>query len=190
MLKQMQEQLERLHSSKFNVPSHAFENLNADEKKAQYQLVTRILDENLLDYYFQPIVSAVDGSVYAFEALMRSRTETEGISAFYHKICRNAGAASDVERATFLNVLGLSTKKLSAFGNAKVFINSIPGVSVGEEATSELDKSLAAHAGKVVVELTEEAELKDSELETAEGHISKSCISTSLLTTTAQAIPM
>lgn len=33
--------------------------------------VAMILDKNLLTYHFQPIVSARDGSIYAYEALMR-----------------------------------------------------------------------------------------------------------------------
>ena len=172
MLKNMQEQLERLHSSKFAVTSHAYESLDTNEK-AQYQLVTRILDENLLDYYFQPIVSAVDGSVYAFEALMRARTESKVSPLSILKYAAMQERLPDVERATFMNVLSLIDQKTNELGDKKVFINSIPGVSVGEEATSELDKSLAAHAGKVVVELTEEAELKDSDLEILKANFEK-----------------
>ena len=172
MLKQMQEQLERLHSSKFAVTSHAYESLDTDEK-AQYRLVTRILDENLLDYHFQPIVSAVDGSVYAFEALMRARTESKISPLSIIKYAAMQERLPDVERATFMNVLHIIDNMTCDLGDKKIFINSIPGVSIGEEATSELDLSLAAHADKVVVELTEEAELKDSDLEKLKANFEK-----------------
>ena len=159
----MQEQLEHFRSSKFTVTSHAYESLDTSEKN-QYQLVSKILDDNLLDYYFQPIVSAVDGSVYAYEALMRSRTKDKISPLSIIKYAAMQERLSDVERATFLNVLSYIDQNEERFGEARVFINSIPGVSVGEESAYELDNYLAAHAERVVVELTEEAELKDSEL--------------------------
>lgn len=45
------------------------------EEAEQLAYVERILNENLFTYHFQPIVSAVDGKIYAFEALMRARTD-------------------------------------------------------------------------------------------------------------------
>ena len=35
------------------------------------RLFHKMLNEELFTYYFQPIVSAADGSIYAYEALMR-----------------------------------------------------------------------------------------------------------------------
>ena len=172
MLVQMQEQLERLHSSKFTVANQAYESLGPEEKE-QYQLVSRILDENLLDYCFQPIVSAADGSVYAYEALMRSRTLPKVSPLSIIKYAAMQERLSDIEKATFLNVLCFIDKNEESFGGARVFINSIPGVSVGEDAAPELESRLAAHADRVVVELTEEAELKDSELEVLKEHFGK-----------------
>ena len=172
IMQQVQEQLDRLRSSKFSVSNRAYENLNTEEK-AQYHLVTRILDDNLLDYYFQPIVSAVDGSVYAYEALMRSRTANKVSPLNIIKYAAMQERLSDVERATFLNVLKQIDLKLSEFGDAKVFINSIPGVGLGEPCLSELDSPLASHSDKVVIELTEEAELKDSELDNLKAYFDK-----------------
>jgi DNA-binding LacI/PurR family transcriptional regulator/EAL domain-containing protein (putative c-di-GMP-specific phosphodiesterase class I) len=172
VMNSMQEKLEHFHSSKFAVNDRAYESLGEAEQ-TQYRLVSKILDENLLDYYFQPIVSAVDGSVYAYEALMRSRTETKVSPLSIIKYATMQERLSDVERATFLNVLGYIDQHEENFGEARVFINSIPGVSVGEEAAYQLDGFLAAHAERVVVELTEEAELKDSELQTLKDYFSK-----------------
>ena len=171
-MQQMQEQLEFLHSSKFKLTSYAFDSLNADEK-AQYQLVERILDENLLSYHFQPIVSAVDGSVYAYEALMRSRTETKVPPLSIIRYAAMQERLSDIERATFLNVLQFIDAHSESFGGARVFINSIPGVRTDEAFLSELESMIAAHADKVVVELTEEAELKDPELEKLKAYFEK-----------------
>lgn len=163
-LKALQEQLERMKKSKFSVSNKAYDSLSPTEQ-FEYRLVSDILDKNLLDYYFQPIVNSVDGSVYAYEALMRSRTQTKVSPLSIIKYAAMQERLSDVERATFLNVLRYIDQNEECFRSARVFINSIPGVSIGDEAYSELDSYLAAHADRVVVELTEEAELKDSELE-------------------------
>ena len=163
LLKQMQEQVERFHNNKFAISNHAFENLNAEEK-SEYQLVVKILNENLLDYHFQPIVSATDGEIYAYEALMRSKTQTRVSPLSIIRYAAMQERLSDVERATFLNVLRIVDEQKEIFGNARVFINSIPGVSISDEDSSVLNEYLKVHSGTVVVELTEEAELKDADL--------------------------
>lgn len=159
----MQEHLERIQNNKFSVSEHSYELLGENEKE-KYRIVGQILDENLLDYHFQPIVSARDGSVYAYEALMRSRTEKRVSPLDIIKYAAMQGRLSDVERSTFLNVLDIVNRDPDAFGDAKVFINSIPGVSISDEATEAIDRYLMTYANKIVVELTEEAELSDDDL--------------------------
>ncbi len=53
---------------------HRINALSAEEKK-ELAMTRRILDENLLTYHFQPIVSAVTGEVFGYEALMRPSCE-------------------------------------------------------------------------------------------------------------------
>ncbi len=172
IIRQQAEQLESLRSSKFSLSGRAFDSLGTEEK-AQYLLVSKILDENLLDYHFQPIVSASDGSVYAYEALMRSRTAEKVSPLSIIKYAAMQERLIDVERATFHNVLQFIDVNGREFGNARVFINSIPGVGLGSEDMAELGTKLAAHSDRVVVELTEEAELKDSELESLKEYFGK-----------------
>ncbi len=136
-----------------------------EEQKQEYRLVKTILDQNLLQYYFQPVVRAEDGSIFSFEALMRSATERK-ISPL--KIIRYAGMMnrlSDVEKATFENILAIVDEGREVFRGRKVFINSIPGVSVDGETAEAVNRLLERNAETVVVELTEEAELSDSQLE-------------------------
>ena len=163
VLKQMQEHLERIRNNKFAASDHSYEALNEEEKQ-EYQLVSTILDENLLDYHFQPIVSAEDGSVYAYEALMRSRTEQRVSPLAIIRYAAMQHRLADVERSTFMNVLQILDEKKEAFSGARVFINSIPGVSVRGEESPVLNQYLSAHSQQIVVELTEETELKDDEL--------------------------
>lgn len=163
LLKRMQEQLERIRNNKFALSNLAFESLDPEEK-AEYRLVSHILDNNLLDYHFQPIVSAHNGGIVAYEALMRSRTEKRISPLSIIKYAAMQDRLSEIECATFLNVLQIIDANTEAFGDALVFINSIPGVRINDKEFAAASQYLQKYNRKVVVELTEEAELKDEDL--------------------------
>ena len=164
MIQGMQEQLDKMRKSKFDAAGAAYESLTAEEKE-EYDLVGKILDENLLTYHFQPIVNTVDGAIYSYEALMRSNTEKRISPLSIIKYADMQDRLADVERATFLNVLSIVDKQKPRFGSAKVFINSIPGVCIGDADFDALEALMKNHADTAVVELTEEAELSDAELD-------------------------
>ncbi|MCR5418150.1 MAG: EAL domain-containing protein [Lachnospiraceae bacterium] len=135
-----------------------------EEQKADYDMVGTILDQNLLTYHFQPIVDVANGQIVAYEALMRTTTE-RFVSPL--DLIRYAGMQSrlrDVERATFLNVLGILDSQRSKFGDRKVYINCIPGVNLAEEDSHFVTELLIRYHDNVVVELTEEKEVDDREL--------------------------
>lgn len=160
----VQDQLEKVRKSKFDSAGAAYESLSPEEKE-EYDLVGKILDENLLTYYFQPIVNTVDGGIYSYEALMRSKTEKRISPLAIIKYADMQGRLADVERATFLNVLSIIDSRKSSFGGAKVFINSIPGVRISDSDFDQMAEYLGKYSDTAVVELTEEAELSDAELE-------------------------
>ena len=136
-----------------------------EEEEKDLHTVETILDENLFKYHFQPIVRSTDGEIYFYEALMRSGTEKSVSPLDIIKYAGLMGRLEDVERATFLNILGILEEKKEVFGTKKVFINSIPGVHIKEEDRRKVTEYLQRNASNVVVELTEEAELTDKELE-------------------------
>ncbi len=160
----MQQMMKKFKVSKFGGMNSAYE-MMSDEEKLDHDTVGQILDNNLLTYHFQPIVSAKDGSIYAYEALMRSNTERPISPLRIIKFATMQGRLEDVERATFINVLSIIDKNKQRLGNAKVFINSIPGVRLHDTDNDVVEAYLKANSEMVVVELTEEAELSDEELE-------------------------
>jgi EAL domain-containing protein (putative c-di-GMP-specific phosphodiesterase class I)/DNA-binding LacI/PurR family transcriptional regulator len=162
-LKHMQEQLNRIRNNKFTVYSYAYGSLDENEKN-EYDLVTKILNENLLDYHFQPIVNVNNGSIYGYEALMRARTVPYVSPLSIIKFATMQERLSDVERATFLNVLRIVREKRAVLGNVKIFINSIPGVRISNDDLPVLKDYLENNSTEIVIELTEEAELSDSDL--------------------------
>lgn len=136
----------------------------SDEELKQAELVRRILNENLFFYNFQPIVSAKDGSIFAYEALMRSKTDTFVSPLDILKYAQHYDRLKDVERATFFNVLDYIENNINLFENKKIFINSIPGCQLdGSEATN-LYERLKKRKGQVVIELTEQTEADDNAL--------------------------
>ncbi len=162
-LKNTQKRLERIRNSKFAIYSYAYDSLDEKEKE-DYGLVARILDENLFDYHFQPIINAKNGDIFAYEALMRARTETKVSPLSIIKYATMQERLFDVERSTFLNVLRIVSENTEKFGDAKVFINSIPGVMVSDGDLSDISERLERISDRVVIELTEEAELNDEDL--------------------------
>ncbi|MBO4863636.1 MAG: EAL domain-containing protein [Eubacterium sp.] len=127
--------------------------------------VEKILDNNLLTYHFQPIVNAADGEIYSYEALMRSASEWKipPIQIIKHADALNR--ISDVERATFVNVLEIVDQNTELFEGKKVFINSIPGSKLEYNDFVAVEKMLKKYNNIAVVELTEQAEMSDKDLE-------------------------
>ena len=127
--------------------------------------VRQLLDENLFTYHFQPIVSAVDGSIYAYEALMRARTERRISPLDILKYAGMLHRLPDVERATFVNVLEHLAREEQAIGERHIFINSIPGTRLSAGDEKLIEELLLSRSGRAVIELTEQAELDDEALE-------------------------
>ena len=146
------------------------ENLSGEEK-LDYDTVARILDENLLTYYFQPIVNVSNGEIYSYEALMRSTTPRRISPLAIIRYAGMMGRHEDVEKATFLNVLKIVEDKPSVFADRKVFINSIPGVRLDGAAGGKVDRLLDEHSDTVVVEMTEEAELTEEDLDDMKAYV-------------------
>ena len=137
----------------------------SDEELKEMDEVERILNENDFVYHFQPIVSAVDGSIYSYEALMRTGSSYKIPPLQILKQADRLGRLADIEKATFTNVLNVIEERRELLGDRKVFINSIPGSGIAQEDKDEICERLSHFPDLAVVELTEQEELKDEELE-------------------------
>ena len=135
------------------------------EEQEQAGIVKKILDENRFFYNFQPIVSAADGSIFAYEALMRAKIEPFISPLDIIKYATHLDRLIDIEKATFFNVLDFVRTNSSDFEGRKVFINSIPGNTLKGEDAKQLTNLLIERRGQIVVEMTEQSEADDDELE-------------------------
>ena len=136
-----------------------------EEEKERSLVVNEILDSNRLNYHFQPIVSAKDGEIYAYEALMRVDFHPYIDPPTVIRYAALSERLSDVEFETFMNVIDVVELRKDIFdGTKKVFINSIPGQRIPEENLEDLKNRIKRLPGTVVIELTEQSELTDEEL--------------------------
>lgn len=133
-----------------------------DEVKCN-QIVSDILNKNLFTYHYQPIVDTKDGSIFAYEALMRC--EVAKVTPLQIlKSAKYLDRLNDIEKYTLLNVTGEVQNNIDAFGNAKVFINSLPGVALEDSDEKLFASRLMNNDGRFVIEFTEESELDDNQL--------------------------
>lgn len=155
---------EMLISLKNSGTDHKLANLSEAEL-AELQETEHIIDENLFDYYFQPIVSAKDGEIYSYEALMRPKSDMKLTPYHILKYASLVNRLPDIERGTFLNVLGIIDVRKEDFFCKSVFINSIPEAKMSTEDFRKVTKMLLKHSDMAVVEMTEQSEIDDESLE-------------------------
>ncbi len=138
------------------------------QQQAEYAEADRVISLNLFNYHFQPIINAHNGEIYAYEALMRP--DSDICTSPYHiiKYAEYSKRLNDIERATFMNVLkliGILDKNYRFFNQKRIFINSIPKTVLSEDDRKSVNQLLTTYSDRVVVEMTEQAELNDPELD-------------------------
>ncbi|MBR4580828.1 MAG: EAL domain-containing protein [Lachnospiraceae bacterium] len=139
------------------------EELNSDEIKQQ-DTMKEVIDDNLFRYAYQPIVNASDGSIFAYEALMRTDTEVSISPLTLLKYATINKRLYDIERATFFNVFRDISEKKDALEDKKVFINSIPGFQIDNADFETLKKKYPGLLKNIFIEVTEQTEQNDEEL--------------------------
>lgn len=131
------------------------EDYDANENK----IVNDIIDANKFLYAYQPIVSAKDGEIYAYEALMRTDTKEFVSPVMILKYATANDRLYEIEYATFSNVLKQISKE--DIGKRKVFINSIPGYLLDDNDYAKIKRLYGKVYENLVVEITEQTELDD-----------------------------
>lgn len=130
--------------------------------KVEYEKMSRFLrlvNENLFQYHFQPIVSAKSGELVAYEMLMRT---DPSIGMFPLEILDCADKAKrlyDIERATIENALSIIEQHQDVFQKRKLFVNSITAHMLSDEDWNALANRYGELMEKMVIEFTEQSEL-------------------------------
>ncbi len=119
------------------------------------QLFSRIVRENLLTYYLQPIVETHTGEIVAYEALMRTVGDIRMTPVQILKIAESQKDLYSIEKLTFFNTMKLLSDNQQVFENRKLFINSIVGELLTDEDFNELYLTFGELFEKTVIEIVE-----------------------------------
>ena len=132
--------------------------------KEQYKALELLLQKNLFFYHFQPIVSAKNGEIYGYEALMRTEVSIGMSPLEVLDAAREYSCLYEIEKATMFNILERYSKDKDKFGEKKIFINTIPGYFLNDEDIAKINDKYGELLSNVVFELTEQNAVPDEEL--------------------------
>ena len=157
------------HSTKGEIREFDMERYRAGvyamEQRSDFE---KLIRERRVDYDFQPIVSAHDGHVVAYEALMRPQLPTLRSPLTVMQLASEMGRMYDIEKLTLFRACECY-EELKAAGkldaDALIFVNSIASVSLSDEDWASYCEAHSATLPKLVVEITEEEEMNERELE-------------------------
>lgn len=123
-----------------------------------------LIEKNLFFYHFQPIINAHNGTVFAYEALMRTdpviyMSPLEVIDA-----ASTYGRLYDIEKATMWNTLAYLNEHQEQFEDCKLFVNSIPAHMLTAEDWDTLMQKYSHLTDKLVIEMTEQTEMDNDRI--------------------------
>lgn len=137
----------------------------AERTRREFQ---QLLSNEQVFYCFQPIFSAYNGKVFAYEALMRSDLPNLRSPATIMKLAREQGALYEIERITFtkaLETFDSLCRAGSVSGDAMLFVNSIASTSLTQGDVEYLNTRWHELCRRVVIEITEEEAIDHEALE-------------------------
>lgn len=130
------------------------------------QIFNRMITENLVTYYVQPIVETTNGNIVAYEALMRGVGDVKMEPKQIHSIASSQNNLYAVEKLTFFNTMKLLSENQHVFENKKLFINSMSDFLLNEEDFNELYLTYGELLEKTVIEIVEDGESTADSIET------------------------
>ncbi len=130
----------------------------------------RLIEQQLVRFAFQPIVSTETAEVFGYEALMR--TESEKINSIdkVMKLAKVQFKLPQIENLTFEGVFNALEKNKDFIQGKKIFINSIASVVVPDKNADAIKEKLAKYADMIVVEITESEEVNNEALTTKKAY--------------------
>ncbi|MDE5854496.1 MAG: GGDEF and EAL domain-containing protein [Ruminococcus sp.] len=147
------------HSTKGNIAEFDVNSYSKDSILVTgVEEMNSIIDEQRIKYAFQTIISAHNGTVYGYEALMRPQSETLRSPMELIRIAKTGAKLNDIERITWTLALK-EFKNQREQGNisqdAKIFINSLSNCTLQKEDIEIIEAENADILDCVVLEILE-----------------------------------
>ncbi|MEG2930654.1 MAG: EAL domain-containing protein, partial [Ruthenibacterium sp.] len=127
--------------------------------------LNEMLLRDLVDYHFQPIVDAVTGEVFGYEALMRPQVKSLRAPDNVLALARHDGRLVDVERMTWFCAMDAFVRHQRqdfVSDTCRIFINSIPNVSMSEADEAKFEERFRPYLSLIVQEQTENERADDA----------------------------
>lgn len=119
--------------------------------------LNKLIENRMVRYVFQPIVAVEDGSIFAYEALMRPTLDTLKSPLEILTLARAQSKLYDIEKLTWFTALRQAREEPSfTQGSFRLFINSVSNQLLSPEDMQTLQNMFGRYLGRVVLEVTEE----------------------------------
>lgn len=142
----------------FDIVAYNDQSFLIDAKKEFVQFIS---GERLF-YFFQPIISTVDGSIFAYEALMRTDLPSLRSIETIMQIARNDGRLQEIENLTWLKAPAYYRALLDQGKVSKdcyLFLNSLGNQLMSKEVERKFVSEFSDLVPKIVTEITESDEM-------------------------------
>ncbi|MCH4286199.1 MULTISPECIES: GGDEF and EAL domain-containing protein [Bacillota] len=125
----------------------------------------KLIETESLHYYFQPIVSTKDGSVFAYEALMRSFMPNLKNPEEILNIAKMESKLGKIEELTMFKAMEGYQENIKNHyfdENTKIFVNSIASEMLSPEMIAKFEKTFEPYLHNVVIEVTEGEKMNET----------------------------
>lgn len=124
--------------------------------------LNRLIEQQLVEYHFQPIIEARTGKIFAYEALMRSLLKAIPSVQEILTLARQEYKLGQIEKLTWFKAMDafIKLRHDHVIGEeCKVFINSIPNQILSQEDCASFVSLYAEALPLIVAEVTEEEKM-------------------------------
>ena len=133
--------------TEFNLNDYIADSFLSESKEE----LNTIIEDRAIQFYFQPIISSKDGTIYAYESLMRSFMPSLKNPLDILKIAKEEGRLAEIEELTWSSSLEtfanhLRNERINK--DCKIFINSISNQILSTKKIDELEKEYSKYLKK------------------------------------------
>jgi EAL domain-containing protein (putative c-di-GMP-specific phosphodiesterase class I) len=126
----------------------------------------KMLDDNQVDYQFQPILNARTGDIFAYEALMTYQSDLlEFTSTEILDLATRENRLYDIEKLTLHNNMEIIRHQPDNFRTKMLFINCVLNYHLTEEDFSKLFTTFGSLFEKAVIQLNEITYMSETSME-------------------------
>lgn len=126
--------------------------------------MNKIIDECRIRYAFHSIISAKDGQIYGYEALMRPQSAILHSPSELLRIAKTGAKLYEIERLTWFEALRAFRKQRDAGNipeNAYIFVNTISNSVLEQSDIEIIERENGSLLSKVVMEIIESEDVNE-----------------------------